>query len=209
MAEEPEKQPEKTEKAGKTPNQQFVEDFVSEFPYAKPILKYIRREGRAIYDGFIVFGIIALIIGWFAFSKGYDYGAKALETTKGELKDAKGDRDKYQLMLAPFQAMAIQVYTNVPLDKRLDYFTSQFLTFKTNLLTDIEAEKPFFDFFINNRLVTNGSVISVKESRQLEINIRNSSEISAENLNSLALILPVKIFGKEFCWCHSNLEVCY
>ena len=160
----------------------FVEDVLMELPYAKAIRNYFFREGKAFYDGFLVFAILAGLIGWFAALKGYEYGAKNLESTKGELKDAKQDRDKYQLMLAPFQAMAIQVYTNIPIDKRLDYLAAQFSSVSSNLTATLESQNPSFQLYCNDKLITNGSVISLKNNRTVGLTVRNTSPVTAEHV---------------------------
>jgi uncharacterized membrane-anchored protein YhcB (DUF1043 family) len=133
-----------------TPQKQFLHTLIDELPHAKAIQGFIYREGKAVWNGWIVFGIIAAIVAWFAFSKGYDFGAKKLESVQGELKDAKQDRDKYQMMLAPFQAMAMQIYTNVPIDKRLEHLTAQFSSTSSNLLAALDADKPVFELYIQN-----------------------------------------------------------
>ena len=166
-----------------TPQKQFLHTLIDELPHAKAIQGFIYREGKAVWNGWIVFGIIAAIVAWFAFSKGYDFGAKKLESVQGELKDAKQDRDKYQMMLAPFQAMAMQIYTNVPIDKRLEHLTAQFSSTSSNLLAALDADKPVFELYIQNTLITNHSVISLKESRQLEMVIQNVSLVTADGLS--------------------------
>src|ERR1017187_1530091 len=48
-----------------------------------------------------------------------------ISNLKGQLSDAKADRDKNQLMLAPFQAAALKIYTNEPLQNRLDMLAGE------------------------------------------------------------------------------------
>jgi hypothetical protein len=203
--------PETSEPAKKNndPQKKFFWEVVEQqWPIVKLIRAYIRREGKAIWDGWMFFGILALLGGCFTCSLGYEWGTKKLETVRkddnkqidtlaGQLKDAKQERDKNQLLLAPFQAMAIQVYTNVPIDKRLEYFTSQFLSFKTNLLTEIESERPSFQLYNDNILITNGAVISIKKDRTVKLNVRNASKITAEQLKIL-VIAPAGIATTNF-----------
>ena len=159
------------------------------------------------------FGILALLGGCFTCSLGYEWGTKKLETVRkddnkqidtlaGQLKDAKQERDKNQLLLAPFQAMAIQVYTNVPIDKRLEYLTAQVGSISSNLLTTIESERPSFDLYFYDKLITNGSTISLKENRTVSLTVRNASSITAEQLTVLFLtpngIATTNLIGGDF-----------
>ena len=60
-----------------------------------------------------------------------DYTTKAgqlhdtISGLNSQLTDAKQERDKYQLMLAPFQAAALKIFTNAPLDQRLDLLADE------------------------------------------------------------------------------------
>lgn len=179
MSDEPEKQPDEKEKS---PSRIFLEEVAETLPYAKPIRKFVHREGKAIYDGFIVFGILAILLALYAFSKGYGFGASKLESVKGELKDAKQDRDKYQIMLAPFQAMAIKIYTNVPIEERMEFFTVQMSQSQSNILNALESEKPSFELSINDEIVTNGSKIYLKQPRVVRLTVANVSSVTAEQL---------------------------
>jgi len=46
----------------------------------------------------------------------------------------------------------------------------------------IESERPQFSIFINKILITNNSLISLKKSRKIQIDIKNDSKITAENV---------------------------
>ena len=99
---------------------------------------------------------------------------------KGELTDAKRDRDHYQELLAPFEAMAIAKYTNAPLDQRLDLLT-QGMSAITNVLSNIESGKPIFELLIDGFSIANNQTVPLKESREFKIGAGNKGEITAKN----------------------------
>jgi hypothetical protein len=126
-----------------TPNQQAVEDLSWDIPFARTIGNFFIREGKAVKNGWLAVAIIAGITFWLTHSltevnidteiSGVtNYFNGEISNLRGQLTDAKQDRDKYQVMLAPFEAMAIAKYTNAPLDQRLDLLANQMGTIQTN-----------------------------------------------------------------------------
>jgi hypothetical protein len=110
-------------------------------------------------------------------------GANKLESVKGELKDAKQERDKYQVMLAPFEAAALKLYTNVPASEGLQQLSDQILSAQSNLLISLESQRPSFDLYNDTRLITNGSIISLKENRTLELHVYNATPCNSRTIN--------------------------
>ena len=175
-----------------TPNEEAVDDLLWDIPFARPIWKFFVREGKAVKHGWVAVAVIVGITVWFTYSRTEsEIDAKISELTndfnsqisdlKGQLTEAKQDRDKYQLMLAPFEAMAIAKYTNAPLDQRLDLLTAAMTTI-TNVLSDIESSRPTFDLLIYDSPITNGQVIVLKKSRELKIGAGNKGEMTAKHV---------------------------
>jgi len=117
----------------------------------------------------------------------------------GQLTEAKADRDKYQMMLAPFQAAALKIYTNEPLQGRLDLLANEvsglsrdadlqlLINDSTNL---IEADVPLGvsivvsnAFFLTNREI---SMVVVNSSKYPSVKTRIdfNAEINATNLDT-------------------------
>jgi hypothetical protein len=117
---------------------------------------------------------------------------KNLTSLDGQLKEVKQDRDKYQMMLAPFQAMAVKLYTNTPVEDRLNLFSSQMFNISSNLSFEMERERPKFIIYVNDKLITNNSTISLEDTRELFITVKNLSPISASGL-SVDFSIPVGI----------------
>jgi hypothetical protein len=161
-------------------------------PFSKPAETFLFSNGRGLREGAIGFLVIAAILSFFVFIGGYHLGANKLDEVKGELKEAKQDRDKYELELSPFQAMAIKIYTNTPIEQRLPLLIEQMNTTVSNLLSSIETEKPSFELYINNELITNFATVSLKQDRHLNIVIRNISKVTADKA-SVAIVTPFAI----------------
>jgi hypothetical protein len=98
--------------------------------------------------------------------------------------------------VASWQLLAKSGNTNTPLTERLDSlikgvaknteslsqaFGGSVNT--SNLLAAIESDKPSFELYINNTLVTNGSVVSLKDTRRLQLAVKNISPVTADNLS--------------------------
>ena len=189
-----------------TLNEQVIEEGVKKILFGTQIKEFFFPDGKHLRNDWLV---IVIVIGLSVYG-GLVYETHilnpkitkltdsvklkddAISELKGELKDAKQDRDKYQLQLAPFQAMAIKIYTNVLADERLDAFADQLTSVSSNLVAAIESERPYFEFYINNRLVTNGSSVSLKANRRLELIVRNISSATAEGL-SVELSAPLGV----------------
>lgn len=128
----------------------------------------------------------------------------SISELNGELTDAKQDRNHYQEMLAPFEAMAIAKYTNAPMDQRLDLLTESMDSF-TNILNEIQSEKPKLQLRINGIIlpyvdnspgaVVTGTQISIKKTDAISITISNSSVNTASHIviDFLAPIDPTNI----------------
>lgn len=176
----------------------------------KSIKAYIENEFKHFskFPILVVLGVfIGGMAGWFtkshfadkelntvtvAYQSTNSFLSGQLNSTKDELTNVKQECDKYQNMLAPFQALAEHIYTNVPSDQRLDSLTGQFVDFKTNLFAQIEAERPFFELYINNKLMTNYSYIDIHDSRTLNIAIYNGASVSA-NEAIISLTTPPQV----------------
>ena len=196
---ESDKPPDSTKEPNLTPNQQAIEDLSWDIPFARPVWNFFVREGKAVKNGWVAVLIIAAIVFWFTHSwtqDGVDAKISGLENSfksqiseiKGQLDDAKQDRDKYQLLLAPFQAMAIAKYTNAPLEQRLELY-SQTLSAVTN---ELESDRPIIHLEINGQKFTSyvspklGTAIQLtplilNTNRQIALQIYNDSETTAEH----------------------------
>src|ERR1039457_5822363 len=90
--------PEKSEPAKKHDDAQnkFFWEFVEQLSSTVKLIRaYIKRDGKAIWDGWIFFGILAIVIAYYAPTKGYDYGTKTLEKKKTEFQETLNDaKDK-------------------------------------------------------------------------------------------------------------------
>jgi hypothetical protein len=190
-----------------TPTQEAVDDLLWDIPFARPIWKFFVREGKAVKHGWVAVAVIVVITVYFThrWTEG-DVDAKISAATnyfggvlakkeseiselKGELADAKQDRDKYQLMIAPFEAMAIAKYTNAPLDQRLDLLTAA-MTAITNVLSGIESSRPTFALLIYDLPTTNGQVIILEKSRELNIGAGNKGDVTAKNV-TIDFLTPI------------------
>ena len=204
---ESDKPPEQTPEQKPTPNQQAIEDLSWDIPFARTILNFFIREGKAVKNGWLAVGIIVGITIYCTRSCtegdvdaqisaatnyfGGELLKKENETSyiKGQLTDAKQERDKYQLMLAPFEAMAIAKYTNAPLDQRLDLLAGEVADI-TNAMS-VFAKHAILELQINGstNLILNEPEIGNNEvrnsiivtNRQLRIRILNRSKYSSIN----------------------------
>lgn len=198
MSELPEKQPEQKP----TPNQETVDDLLWEIPFARPIWKFFVREGKAVKNGWVAVAVVVGITVWITYSKtaaGIDARVSGLTNyfngeisgLKGQLSEAKQDRDKYQMLLAPFEAMAISKYTNAPMDQRLDLLITGMVAI-TNALGSLHTDIPSFELRVNDstNLIAGGSVVALSNAREIRLWVRNIGEATAENL-TIAFSAPV------------------
>ena len=117
--------------------------------------------------------------------------SRNLDEKRGELAQAIQERDKYQLLLSPFEAMAIAKYTNAPVDQRLDLLITAMTAF-TNVLNRMESEKPNFALRINGTTLkevdnTPGAVVDstpilIKKSDLVTIEVENTSKTTAQHV---------------------------
>ena len=126
---------------------------------------------------------------------------------KGEMADAKHDRDHYQEMLAPFEAYAIAKYTNAPLDQRLEFY-GQTLSVITN---ELASDKPVIYLEINGTKITSfespkpGEImpttpVLLNTNRQIVLHIFNDSMVTAEHLtiDFMADIDPTNVLSDQW-----------
>src|SRR4051812_9598285 len=52
----------------RSPNRRFVENFLTDIPFATAIWNFFIREGKAVKHGWIAFLFIAIIFGWIGYS---------------------------------------------------------------------------------------------------------------------------------------------
>jgi hypothetical protein len=170
MAEPEEKPPEKEPSVWK----QFLEDLSWDVPFARAfgnlLLRLFVAEGKAVRHGWFAFVVFIGVAVWITHSRtegdideklsgitNYFSGQisglnNQLSDLKGQLKDARQDRDKYQMMLAPFEAMAIAKYTNAPMDQRLDLLGNEMTAMESAIkdaVTGIPKQAFHFNLMIN------------------------------------------------------------
>jgi hypothetical protein len=110
---------------------------------------------------------------------------------EGQLSDAKSDRDKYQMMLAPFQAAALKIYTNEPLQNRLDLLANELgglskqsdIELKINDATNLVSE----DVHIGANPVNNFITLT---DRTIRVQIFNKSKYPAIK-SSVHFVAPI------------------
>lgn len=129
--------------------------------------------------------------------------SRQLQEKEAENQRLIAERDKAQEeaeiaknAVAGWMAVAQSCNTNTPLTERLDILTkwvaknTESLTNvfdetlnKSNLLSVFESDRPTFKLIINgSKMVTNGSIISIKENRKLFLSVQNMSSVTAEQL---------------------------
>jgi hypothetical protein len=109
------------------------------------------------------------------------------------------ERDKAQIesqndknALASWIILAKSSNTNTPLTERLDILTGWVeanTKSLTNALSSIGPSMPEFELYVNGILITNDNVISLKESRQLQLKVFNKTQATAEQL-SVGFLAP-------------------
>jgi hypothetical protein len=173
-------------------NQQALNEVVSSSLLGKLIMIFLFREGKAVRNGWLAILLIcgASVFVTYACTKNAMEGKLAeqkqkLDESNGELVDSKHDRDKYQELLAPFEARALSVYTNAPIDESLRLFFQNI----TNAISDIKPEQATFDMLINGMAITNvdttpgalvqSHIIYVDSSKGLHVRARTTSKVTA------------------------------
>jgi hypothetical protein len=159
----------KPEEPKPTHNQQAWDDFLWEIPFARPIWNYFVREGKAVKNGWVSVAIIVGVAVFLTrscalsgvderFSDVTNSFSSDISNLKGQLADAMRDRDKYQTMLAPFEAMAIAKYTNAPMEQRLELLIAG-LNNITNVLNDMQSKEVILSLIINDQTNITGTSI--------------------------------------------------
>jgi len=103
------------------------------------------------------------------------------------------ERDKAQIesqndknALASWIVLAKSSNTNTPLTERLDFLAGWVeanTRSLTNALSGLNLERPEFDLYVNDILITNGAIISLKESRKIQLRVVNTTQTTAEQLS--------------------------
>jgi hypothetical protein len=214
MAESDDNKPEKKP----TRSEEDIDDVLWEIPFARPIWKFFVREGKAVKNGWVAVAVIVGVAVYFThhwtnsdvdakISDATNYFGGVISDLKGQLTDAKSDRDKYELMLAPFQAAALKIYTNAPLDQRLEILASTM-----NVVTnELANDKPILHLEINGtRPVAFESVkvgemlpatpILLNTNNQIALAIYNDSQITAEHVSVdfIAAIDPTNVLADQW-----------
>lgn len=113
-----------------------IGELLYDWPYTRPVWKVLVKEEKALKEGWPSMLIAIVICCFITHSCTKDSmkekmsGLKEelqsqIDDLKGQLQDAKADRNKYQTMLAPFQAAALKLYTNEPMQERLDMLAGE------------------------------------------------------------------------------------
>jgi hypothetical protein len=190
-----------------TPNQQAIEDLSWDIPFFRTFWNFFIQEGKAVKHGWVAVAIIAGISIWITHSCTKSGTDDKISNLKGQLTDAKQERDKYQMMLAPFEAYAIAKYTNAPLDQRLELY-GQTLSAITNALA---SDKPVLHLEINGTKIGGyespkpgvripSSPILLNTNRQIAMHIFNDSETTAEHISVdfIADIAPTNVLADQW-----------
>jgi hypothetical protein len=216
MAESDDKPPEKK----LSPWKQFLEDVSWDIwffrAFGNLLFGLFFEEGKAVKSGWFAFAVFTVIAFWGGchysernidaklsgitnyFSGELDKKEADISELRGELSDAKADRDKNQLMLAPFQAMAIAKYTNAPMDQRLDLL-AQGMAAITNALGNLHSDIPSFELRVNDSTnsIMSGSVLALSEAREIKLWVGNIGNATAENL-TIAITAPISSANLNF-----------
>jgi hypothetical protein len=193
-----------------SPWKQFLEDVSWDIwffrAFGNLLLGLFFEEGKAVKSGWFAFAVFTVIAFW----SGCHYSERNIDAKlsditnyfggilakkesdiselKGALANVKADRDKNQLLLAPFQAAALKIYTNEPLEQRLDLLAGELgevskqakiglsINNKTNL---VETDLPIgTTFTISNFIILN--------EREIRLHIHNESKFAA--IKSFAIL---------------------
>ena len=109
------------------------------------------------------------------------------------------ERDKYQVMLAPFEAMALTRFTNGSIDQRLDLL-AQSISFVTNALAFAVPNLPYIKIETLNGLPIDGLPNRETNKQYLKLHrvrIRNVGEVEIDNFRSRLQIPEPIISTKE------------
>jgi len=190
-----------------TPNQQIIDEGLNKVPFGKPLKEFFFSEGKAARQGWLVFLVVAgltLAVTHHFETKSHETAMSATNSyfgnrlaalnqqvsdTEKAKEEIKQERDKAQLMLAPFQALAIKVYTNAPLEERLELLADTIISLTNQILNP----KPNLSLIVNGLTLTNMVVpigtkvapniqIHLNTNREIPIVVRNHSVATAEHL---------------------------
>lgn len=146
-----------------------------------------------------------------------------ISNLEGQLFDAKSERDKNQMLLAPFQAAALKIYTNEPLEQRLDLLVGKLG--EMSILANIELWINDNTNLIQTEAILHSRVavsnyITLND-RKIHFKIFNYSKYPARNcyVAILAYIDPTNVVangweqeiqnleGQHSWHCNANLSV--
>jgi hypothetical protein len=177
------KRPEKLPEQKTTPNQQAIEDLSWDIVFFRTVWNFFVREGKVVKNGWVAIIIIVGISVWITHLITKGSTDDVISNLKGQLADAKQDRDKYQVMLAPFEAMALAKYTNAPLDQRLDLLTHE-MDIVNNALSSMGNEKPNLGIIANEQTIESNATIHItkRASRTVQFLIINIGHGTASSL---------------------------
>ncbi len=204
-------EPEKPAEEKLSPNQQVIEDLSWDIPFGRTIGNFFIREGKAVKNGWLAVAVIVGIAVIITHSRTEgDIDAKLSGLTnyfngeisnfKGQLADAKQDRDKYQMMLAPFEAMAIVKYTNAPMEQRLTLLSEMLVSIEPELNLEVEGIMlTNITFQLGSPIMPNITIM-IGTNRDIPFKVGNVSESTAEHLtiDFVANIDPTNISADQW-----------
>lgn len=211
------------------------DSFLEYRPEAKPWHEYLgeRMQGmklkRWVFYSILAFALSALA-GYFVHRTEKTSFNSAISATNDFYKDELGkahdantsltqkvsdaehredmmrqERDKCQMILAPFEAFAIAKYTNAPIDQRLDLLSQTMIS----IANALDYEKPKLSLQINGITLTNISISSRQDTnlispnitilldtnRNITFEISNDAEITAEgvSIDFMADLAPTNV----------------
>lgn len=154
-----------------SPNLKAIEDLSWEIPGGQTVLNFFVREGKAVKNGWLAISIMIGLTVWITRSCTKERMNEQVSELRGQLQDAKQDRDTARTMLAPFQAAALKIYTNEPMQERLDLLASELdglskeanIRLSVNSLTNLfESPRVGVPFTISNFVVISNRTIELK-----------------------------------------------
>jgi hypothetical protein len=191
----PEETPEKPQESKPTQTQETLEELSWDIPLFRTIKTFFIREGKAVRNGWLAVLIIVAITIWQTHSWTKSETDEKISDLKGQLTDAKHDRDHYQELLAPFEAYAMAKFTNEPNEERLNLLLKQ-VEFSTaslsNIFTEIEQEKPKLITIINAQKVSSNMILHITKqaSRGMQFIVMN---IGGGTANGISVIFSAPI----------------
>jgi hypothetical protein len=136
-----------------------------------------------VKNGWVAVALMVGIAIWITHSVTKSGINDKMSDLKGQLTDAKQDRDKYQTMLAPFQAAALKIYTNEPLNRRLDLLANEMgeIPKLANVDLVINSSGDFVICDMPSTIPTAASNIVILTDRKISVGLYNESKYPAIN----------------------------